>query len=38
MVILHLFPHELKKLSDRSDCVVGINPDSGQKVSLLLNK
>ena len=34
-----IFPHELKKLSDKSDCVVGINPDSGQKrVSLSIKQ
>ena len=34
-----IFPHELKKLSDKTDCVVGINPESGQKrVSLSIKQ
>ena len=34
-----IFPHELKKLSDKTDCVVGINPESEQKrVSLSIKQ
>ena len=34
-----IFPNELKKHSGKSDCIVGINPDSGQKrVSLSIKQ